>query len=373
MLTVGVIGGGFFGRLQIEAWSAMPDVAVAGVAEADPERRVALARDLRGVAVFPDTESLIRVMEPEVIDIAVRPEDQIGVLQKVLDGPKAVICQQPFTPSLESARAMVDLADDLATPLLVHENFRFQPWYREALRLIRAGAVGTPLQARFAMRPGDGVGPGAYRDAQPYLREMDRFLIRQAGIHFIDLFRMLLGEPVAVYADLRQQNRAIRGEDGGYFVFDFAGGGRAMFDGNRLLDHAAEDPRRTMGEFEIEGSEATLRLDGAGHLWLRRRGSQVLRRQKFLADPRAFGGGGVRAFQEHVRNWLRGGPQPETLAGDFLRNLEIEDLVYQASAKGRKLPVPPLQGAAVAADADERESAVSRLARVVSRRLPRSA
>ena len=40
------------------------------------------------------------------------------------------------------------------------------------------------------------------------------------------------------------------------------GGARAMFDGNRLADHKAENRRLTMGEMLIEGSKGTLRLNG---------------------------------------------------------------------------------------------------------------
>ena len=93
---------------------------------------------------------------------------------------------------------------------------------------------------------------------------MPRFLMHETGVHYVDTFRYLLGPPDGVYADLRRLNPAIRGEDAGLFVLDYAGGARAVFDGNRLLDFPTDDPRRTFGTATLEGTEATLELAGDG-------------------------------------------------------------------------------------------------------------
>ncbi|MEC7204614.1 MAG: Gfo/Idh/MocA family oxidoreductase, partial [Pseudomonadota bacterium] len=93
---------------------------------------------------------------------------------------------------------------------------------------------------------------------------MERFLVHETAIHFVDVFRFLMGEVETVYADLTRFNPAIAGEDSGYIVFQFRNGARGLFDGNRLVDHAAENRRLTMGDMLIEGSHAVLRLDGDG-------------------------------------------------------------------------------------------------------------
>lgn len=111
-------------------------------------------------------------------------------------------------------------------------------------------------QVTFRLRPGDGKGPDAYLERQPYFQTMEKFLVHETAIHLIDVFRFLLAEePSAVYAALRRLNPAIAGEDAGMMLFDFPSGARAVFDGNRLADHKAENRRLTMGEMVIEGSE----------------------------------------------------------------------------------------------------------------------
>ena len=54
--------------------------------------------------------------------------------------------------------------------------------------------IGEPFQITVRMRPGDGQGKNAYLNRQPYFQKMERFLIHETGIHFIDLFRHFFGE-----------------------------------------------------------------------------------------------------------------------------------------------------------------------------------
>ncbi|MEO1294188.1 MAG: Gfo/Idh/MocA family oxidoreductase, partial [Pseudomonadota bacterium] len=166
----------------------------------------------------------------------------------------AVICQKPFCGGIEGGRRAAARAEADGRPLVVHENFRFQPWYREIRRLIDAGTLGALYQVAFSLRPGDGQGPDAYLARQPYFQRMPRFLVHETAVHWIDTFRYLMGEAETVYADLRRLNPAIAGEDAGHVIFDHDSGVRALFDGNRLLDHAADNTRRTMGEALVEGT-----------------------------------------------------------------------------------------------------------------------
>ena len=204
-------------------------------------------------------------------------------------------------------------------------------------RLLAGGRLGQVFQATFRLRPGDGQGPRAYLDRQAYFQTMERFLVRETGIHFIDTFRFLFGEVERVYASLRRLNPAIAGEDAGLIVLDHVGGVRALFDGNRLADHAARDRRLTMGEFLVEGSAASLRLDGDGGLWLRRFGANGETRHDYAWEERGFAGDCVHALQRHVVEALRKGGAIENTAEAYLRNLAIEAAVYRSSQAGARV------------------------------------
>ena len=152
-------------------------------------------------------------------------------------------------------------------PLVVHENFRFMPWFREARRLIDAGALGTLHSIAFRLRPGDGQGPRAYLDRQPYFQQMPRFLVYETAIHFIDTFRYLMGEVAAVTARLRSVNPVDRGR--GRRLHRVRVRRRSHRPVRRQSPERprGDNPRRTMGEMWLEGSAGVLRLDGDARLW----------------------------------------------------------------------------------------------------------
>ena len=131
------------------------------------------------------------------------------------------ICQKPFGVDLRAGRGHDRPGRVAGVPLVVHENFRFAPWFRECRRLIDAGFFGRLHGITFRLRPGDGQGPRAYLDRQPYFQPMPLFLVRETAVHFIDTFRFLMGEVVAVTARLRRLNPVIAGEDSGLLIFEF--------------------------------------------------------------------------------------------------------------------------------------------------------
>ena len=240
--------------------------------------------------------------------------------------------KKPFCANLEEARQAAEISRRAGTPVVVHENFRFQPWYRKIEQVIASGVLGMLYQATFRLRPGDGQGPEAYMERQPYFQTMERFLIHETAIHWVDVFRFLFGEPEAVFADLRRLNPAIIGEDSGIVLMRFKDEFRAIIDGNRLVDHPAENRRLTMGELLIEGAQATLRLDGDGRLLVRSHGENTECEIDYSIHHQGFGGDCVYTMQRHVVDYLVDGTPLMNRSADYLRNLEIEAAIYRSNA-----------------------------------------
>lgn len=339
MLQVGLVGGGFFSRFHIDAWQRLGEVKLVSIADSDPEKRQTLARDFPDIHVCDDIDTLLSTHKIDILDIATPPTTHASLLKQVMGTVPMMICQKPFCRSLEEAQEMAELAERRGARLAVHENFRFQPWYRQIKTVLDSGALGDLQQADFRFRPGDGAGADAYLARQPYFRDMERFLIHETGIHWIDVFQFLFGMPNEIYADLRRANPHIAGEDAGYFLFGYDTGLRILFDGNRLVDHPAENHRLTMGEFLIEGSEAVLALDGLGQLSLRRKGELESENIPYEFEPLGFGGDCVYHYQKHVVDYCLDRGPLENSVGDYLKNLVLEELVYQSSESGRKQAV----------------------------------
>jgi predicted dehydrogenase len=341
-IKVAVAGTGYFSQYHLDAWRRLPEAKLVAVCSLDPAGLVEAAARYLIPRQFADVGEMLDAVQPDLLDIVTPPGAHLALLEEAARRKVDVICQKPLGGDLASARKMVEIAKDAGITFVAHENFRFQPWYREAKRLIEQGALGEVYNLTFRLRPGDGQGPRAYLDRQPYFQAMPRFLIHETAIHLIDVFRYLCGEVSAVFAHLRRLNPAIRGEDAGHVLFDFASGAAGLFDGNRLAGFPAADPRLTMGEMWLEGEAATLRLDGDGRLFLKPH-QGVEREHAYAWQNTGFGGDCVGALQQHVLAHLRDGAALENDGRAYLRNLEIEEAVYRSAASGRWQRLGPAQ------------------------------
>ena len=160
---------------------------------------------------------------------------------------------------------------------------------------------------------------------------MNRFLVHETAIHFVDTFRFLFGEVADVFAELRRLNPAIVGEDAGIVIFRHHNGVRSVFDGNRLVDHPSQNHRFTMGEMTIEGEHGVLRLDGDGNLFERALRSNEWQTIAFEKSDSGFGGDSVYRLQRHVIDYLVDGGPVANSAKEYIANLVIEDAIYRSA------------------------------------------
>ncbi|MEM8592823.1 MAG: Gfo/Idh/MocA family oxidoreductase [Pseudomonadota bacterium] len=334
-LKVISVGAGYFAAFHQEAWKRHADTELIAAVDPNLDRAKAV-----GVPAFPSLHAALEAVQADIIDISAPPPAHDALVREALAArPHAIICQKPFATSIAEGEALAQTAEAAGIPLIIHENFRFQPWYRKAREFIDEGSLGKLHQATFRFRTGDGRGPDAYLDRQPAFQTMPRLLIHETAVHWIDTFRYLLGPIESVYADLRQLNPAIQGEDAGYVLFTCASGARAVFDGNRLLDHDTANPRLTFGEALIEAEEATLSLTGDGALTLRRFGQRAAETVLAARNWPGFAGDCVYAVQAHVVAALQGTGCLENEARDYLTVRRVEEAIYLSNQEKRRVDI----------------------------------
>jgi len=336
-LRVAGVGAGYFAQFHLAGWKAIPEAEVVALCDRDESRARAYAERFGIPRVFVDAAQMLDAVTPDLVDIVTPPATHAALVAEAARRKLPAICQKALAPTYAEAVALVETAERAGSLLVAHENFRWTPWHREAKRLIDGGHLGALHGVAFRLRPGDGQGPRAYLDRQPYFQQMPRLLVYETAIHWIDTFRFLMGEVTAVYARLRRLNPVIAGEDAGYIVFEFAGGATGLFDGNRLNDHVAANPRRTMGEMWLEGSAGVLRLDGEARLWWKpHHGAE--REHRYEAGPAdTFAGGACEHLQRHVVRHLRDRAPLENTAREYLASLRVQEAVYRSHAEGRRI------------------------------------
>ncbi len=336
-LRVAVIGTGYFSQFHLQGWKQVAGARVVALCDRDGSLASQTAKQFNVDTVVAHVDELMSRNDIDLFDVIVPPAAQSDVLSALLPLGKPIICQKPFGRNYAQAVAFTNLAKQHNTSLVVHENFRFMPWFREAKRLLDSGALGVPHNISFRLRPGDGQGPNAYLDRQPYFQTMPRLLVVETAIHLIDTFRMICGEVTSVYAHLRKLNPVIAGEDAGIIVFEFEGGTAGIFDGNRLNDYVAANPRATMGEMWLDSSAGVLRLDGNARLWFKPHHQDEHEHIYVHSTNLGFGGGACGALQQHVVDALQNQRAPENTAADYLTNLHIQEAVYRSHATHQRI------------------------------------
>ncbi|NIF52287.1 Gfo/Idh/MocA family oxidoreductase [Burkholderia sp. Ax-1724] len=331
---VAVIGAGYFSQFHLAGWTALPNVEVVGICDMDTAKAEAMAARYNVAQTFGSIDELLDKARPDLVDIVTAPTSHAAILDATLERRLATICQKPFCTDFWQAEHMAERAQGAGVPVVVHENFRFMPWFREVKRLLDQGMLGQPYSVNFRLRPGDGQGSIAYMARQPYFQQMPRFMVKETAVHFIDTFRFLFGEVSGVYARLRRLNPVIKGEDAAIICLEFPDNTIGQFDGNRLVDHVCENPRRTLGEMWLEGSAGVLRLDGYARLWFKPHGQTEVEHVYDRGSEVEFGGGACGRLQAHVIDALEKGHRPENTASDYLANLLVQEAVYHSHLNG---------------------------------------
>jgi predicted dehydrogenase len=327
------IGAGYFAQYHYAAWARIPEVSLVAIADPVEARATKAAADFGVPRACTDWRAMLETERPDFVDVITPPETHEEICVEAAARGIHVICQKPLAPTIQASRRLIDRMEASGVRFLVHENFRWQPWYRAIKRIQQDGAIGAFTHLAFLMRMGDGWGPSAYLLRQPYFRDYPRLLIHETGVHFIDTFRFLLGEVTSVYARLRRLNPDIAGEDVGLLCLTFENGATAVWDASRYTEAETSSPRYTFGQLRIDGMAGHLTLDTEGTLRVKALG-QPGRDVAYDHRRTGFAGDCVFALQRHFVEAVSSGAPFESSGRDYLRTLEIVEAAYRSHDTG---------------------------------------
>jgi predicted dehydrogenase len=329
-LRGGIIGCGFFARHHIEAWRRIPDVRIVAACDADIARASTFSDH-----VYDRAEQMFAAEHLDFVDVVTRADSHAELVRLAIEHQVSVICQKPLAPDWETAVEIVRLAEARAVRLMVHENWRWQPWYRKAKDIIDAGEIGEPISYAFRSRRKDGRGENPYSQ-QPYFRQLPRFLIYEALIHYLDTARFLFGEISSVYAEARRKNRNIVGEDCATILVNHHDDLVGCIDGHRYLDPVPDGP--AMGEAFLEGDRGYLLILATGDVLSK---GALVWQNDVVAGYR---GDSVWSTQNHFISCLRSGAEFESDGHDYLKTSAAMEAAYRSSAERRRVEIREFLG-----------------------------
>ncbi|MCC6395096.1 MAG: Gfo/Idh/MocA family oxidoreductase [Bryobacterales bacterium] len=326
-----MVGAGFFAAFHAEAWQRIPGARISSMADLDADKARAFAERWRIERVYSDAAEMLDKEQPDFLDVVTGPGTHAGLTAMAAQRGIPVFCQKPMAPTWEECERMVEACDHAGVRLLIHENWRWQPWYREMRRIADSGALGRVFHYGFQMRTGDGRGEEPYT-VQPYFRGMRRFLLFETVVHFLDTFRYLGGEMQSVYCATSRINPLIAGEDYAQVHVAFASGANGWIDANRIS--GPQIPETAFGVFRMEGDAGMIRMTPGGHLWLTRYG-EAEHEHAFAVPRHGYKGDSVHATQSHLLECLRTGRPCESEGRDYLKTVRAVMACYASAETGQ--------------------------------------
>ncbi len=334
-----LIGCGFVSRHHIEAWSRVADARLVALCDKNAERLAKAAERVAAIRTYTDAAELF-ANEPELdfVEICAQPESHRELVGLAACRGLDILCQKPAAIVREDLCEMIDACDKAGVRLMIHENWRYRPWYRALRSEIESGAIGRPIRLRIAHRDMRALRPDGFSE-QPYLATMQRLILMDMGCHLVDTARYLLGEIETVSATIGRFGEHNAGEDVATLAVSFVGGAAGLLDLSWCSAPDCARPEWALNETVVEGSAGTLRLLSDGSLELVHPTGRRERRPVALPPDDEVYVDGYAATQRHFIEGLLTGTEHETSAHDNLKTMDVIWTAYRSAQEGRRLRV----------------------------------
>src|SRR5438552_10252059 len=325
-LKVALAGAGMISWYHLVGWRNLGErVRVVAVADPDAASAAKRAGEFSIPHVYRDADAMLSAEAIDALDVASPRETHAAWVEAAAARGIDVLCQKPMTPTLAESEALVRRVEGKAR-LMVHENWRFRPWYRALKRWIDAGELGDVLLARMAMITSgllpDAAGRRPSLVRQPFMQYEQQLMIAEVLIHHLDVMRFLCGELTVVAARTARTVADVRGETLAAIFLETASGAPVEVIGTMA---APGYPARAPDRLEIVGSTASATFEASE---LRLLGAAP--RNQSYDNDRGYQASfnGVIA---HFVDCLESGAPFETDAAENLATLRLVEDAYAAA------------------------------------------
>jgi D-apiose dehydrogenase len=334
-LRFAILGTGYWSRYQLAAWRELGGARCVALYNRTRSKAEALAAEFGIASVYDEAGQLLRAERPDFVDIITDATTHRQFVDLAARQGVAVICQKPMAPTWAEARAMVALCRRRRVPFLVHENWRWQTPLRALRQVLHDQAVGRIFRARVTYSNSFPVFAN-----QPFLKQLDQFILMDIGTHILDTTRMLFGEARTLFCRTTRVAPDIRGEDVATVMLGMTSGASVTCE----MSYASrvEHDRFPETYVFVEGDQGSVEL--GPDYWLRvttARGTLARRcppARYAWADPRyeLSQSSGV-ACNANLLAALRGGAPAETTGEDNLETLRLVFACYESARTGRAI------------------------------------
>lgn len=200
--VIGHTGRGNFGHDLDSVWLKLPEIEIAGVADADP---VGLAKELAKLKLdaakgFADYRAMLEALRPELVAVCPRHADQHRdmILAAIRAGARGIYVEKPLCRTPAEADEIRAACEKSGVKIAVAHRNRYHPVMDEIRHLIEGGNIGRVLEIR-------GRGKEDRRGGAEDLWVL--------GSHVLNLTQYFGGVPVSCSAVLLRDSRPVTAAD----------------------------------------------------------------------------------------------------------------------------------------------------------------
>lgn len=141
---LGLVGAGAFGVFCLNAFAAMPEVALVAVADTD-KARADKAAAAHGITPYASLDALLADPQVEIVALNIPPYLHGDTALKVANAGKHIFAEKPLTMTLAEADALLAAVERAGVRLTVDYVMRHNAYWDAAARLRRDGVLGRLL------------------------------------------------------------------------------------------------------------------------------------------------------------------------------------------------------------------------------------
>ena len=337
-LKFAVLGCGFWSKFQIGAWSELDGVELVAVYNRTLSKAQKIAEDFHVPRVYDNPQELFKNEKLDFVDIITDVDTHaLFVEMAVKQGVKNIICQKPMAPDFETAKRMVDQCEQNGVNLFIHENYRWQAPVRRFKQIIDSGVIGKPFKAKVTFLSGFPV-----FDNQPFLKELDHFILTDMGSHILDVCRFLFGECNELWCNTRAITGGIKGEDVAVLLMDMKNGIPVYTE----MSYASIVEHDTFSTLHIlvEGDQGSVFLGPDFEIRTTTRKGTISETVKFpsykWADPDYIVNheSGIH-INRNILQAIKGIEKAENTGADNLETVRLIWAAYHSAASGKKIRI----------------------------------
>ena len=203
-----LIGCGFFAENHILAWKELRNIEIICVCDLDIKKANKFKSKFNILHSYSSIELMLKKHKIDFVDVVTTMETHLNIGKILSKNKIPTSIQKPFAENLSNAKKIVSLYKKNKTPLMVHENFRWQSPLLKLKEIINKEQLTKPHYAKISFRHANPVG---YTN-QTYLYDLKEYLTLDVGIHLFDLSRFFMGEAKSIYTINQNTNNKFKGE-----------------------------------------------------------------------------------------------------------------------------------------------------------------